>query len=86
MAIRSAAGGHGGGCISPVANRRGLRTQISNEPQSLQAAGPVVRSHLKMEAFYRFNTRITAVIRVLSWAYYRFPENLAGGQYVFSIL
>jgi len=30
-----------------------------------------------MEAFYRFNTRIIAVIRVLSWAYYRFPENLA---------
>ena len=38
-----------------------------------------------MEAYYLFNTRITAVIRVLPWAYYRlappgppdFPENLA---------
>ena len=38
-----------------------------------------------MEAYYRCNTRITALIRVLPWAYYRlappgppdFPENLA---------
>ena len=53
-----------------------------------------------MEAYYLFNTRIIALIRVLPWAYYRlappgppdFPENLAvppggpGAQYDTSIL